>query len=179
MPPLITESPPAPAAAPAAFTTPPPRRMGHAAAELKFESAARIKAYLDQVSQFAKGPFRHARRLPDFQFVSLQGGPRDGTAKLFLITPGEIQELVGLITEPTKATDLLRLILDAAWSSRTRVDATGAERIGIVAHHLFLAKQASGIFLRVDSLDDKSLSKAFRDVQKQKPKDDAEEEGLL
>jgi excinuclease UvrABC nuclease subunit len=41
-------------------------RMKHAAAELRFETAAKIKAFIDQLSQFGKGAFRHARPLRDF-----------------------------------------------------------------------------------------------------------------
>jgi excinuclease UvrABC nuclease subunit len=164
---------------PAEFVAEQTWRMQAAAADLRFESAAKIKAYADQVSQFGKGPFRHVRRLEQFQYVSLQRGPREGTAKVFLITPGEIEEVAGLVAEPVKAADVLRVIVEGAWSGRTRVDATGAERIGIVAHHLFLAKQTSGVFLRVDALDDKTLARGFRELQKQKVRETGEEEGLV
>ena len=66
-------------------------RMQSAAGELRFESAAKIKTYLDQLSHFAKGPFRFVRRLEDFRFVTLQRGPRPGTAKVFLIRGGRIR----------------------------------------------------------------------------------------
>src|SRR5262245_10816158 len=72
-------------------------RMKQAAGALKFEQAKKIKSYVDSLSQLGKGPYRHVRRLRDFKFLSLQRGPRDGTAKLFLITPGVIEDIAGLV----------------------------------------------------------------------------------
>jgi hypothetical protein len=156
------------------------RRMQAAAAELRFESAAKIKAYLAQLAPLGKGPFRHVRPLHDFQFVSLQRGPRESTAKVLLITPGQIREVAGLIAEPTRASDLLRLLLELAAASPAEVDPIGAERIGVVAHHLFLSKQSNGVFLRLDALDDRALAKAYRDLLKQRVKEAGEDdEGLV
>ena len=47
-------------------------RMEAAARELRFETAAKIKSYIDSLSQLGNGPSRHVRRLSDFQFLSLQ-----------------------------------------------------------------------------------------------------------
>jgi excinuclease UvrABC nuclease subunit len=153
-------------------------RMKQAAAELRFEVAAKIKAFLGQISELGKGAFRYVRELKNFRYVSLQRGPRDGNAKVFLITRGDIEEIAGLIG----AGEILPLILEISRTSGSAlndVDGVGAERIGVVAHHLFAARQTSGVFLPVDGLDDKTLAKAFRDVQKQKVKDAADEEGLV
>jgi len=63
---------------------------------------------------------------------------------------------------------------------RGDVDEIGAERIGVVTHHLFLAKATHGAFLPLEQADEKSLAKAFRDVQKQKlPVDDEIGEGVM
>jgi excinuclease UvrABC nuclease subunit len=70
------------------------RRMEQAAAELRFETAAKIKQYVAELSRLGKGAFRHARRLNDFAFLSIQPGPRKGLAKLYLICPGDIQMLM-------------------------------------------------------------------------------------
>lgn len=156
------------------------RRMQQAAAELRFESAAKIKAYIDQLSQLGKGPFRHARRLQDFCYLTLQRGPSEGSAKVFLITPGSIKEVANLIAEPTRPADLLRTIL--AWGaelSGVGVDRAGAERIGIVAHHLFSPRSTQGVFLRLSDVTETSLAKAYRDLLKQKIAPDAEEEGVV
>jgi excinuclease UvrABC nuclease subunit len=129
-------------------------RMRQAAAELAFESAAKIKAFIEQLSQLGK-------------------------ARVFLITPGRIEELAGLIAEPGTTSDLPRLIFARTAEALGIVDETGAQRLGVVAHHLFLAKQSSGVFLRVENLDDKSLGRAWKELNKQKIADEADDEGLM
>src|SRR5947207_2870697 len=124
------------------------RRMQSAATDLKFEMAAKIKAHIDSLAQLRKGPFRHVRHLKDFNYLSLQRGPRDGLAKAFLITPGHIEEIAGLISEPARPSELMRLAFTlAAERASIAVDKIGAERIGVVAHHLFQAKAQHGVFL--------------------------------
>lgn len=152
-------------------------RMQHAAEAQRYESAAKIKSFLDSISKLGKGPLRHLRRLEDFRFVSLQRGGRDGTAKVFLITPGNIDEIAGLVGEPER---LMEIVRAGGAIQRGDVDEIGAERIGVVTHHLFLAKATHGAFLPLEQADEKSLAKAFRDVQKQKlPVDDEIGEGVM
>ena len=156
------------------------RRMQQAAAALRFEDATRIKAYIEQISQLGKGPFRHVRPLKDFQYVTLQRGPRAGTAKVFLIMPGVIEQVLGIITEPAYPADVLRHILGLAHDRRDfALDETGAERIGVVTHHLFQPKAKQGVFLPLDAIDEKALTKAFRDLMNQKPQDEAKGEGVV
>jgi hypothetical protein len=200
---------------PAAFVQEQTGRMQQAAAELRFESAGKIKAFIEQVSQFGKGAFRHARQLEDFRFVSLQRGPREGAAKVFSIAPGDVEEICGYVAtdasspiqspgrggpfDPSTSSGLLSRLrtrqarrlneslgelreLIASHPSRGQaIDRLSTERIGIVSHHLFLAKQTSGVFLRLDDLNDKTLAKALADLQKQPIKETAgdEDEGLL
>ncbi len=157
-------------------------RLEEAARDLNFEAAGKIKQYLDQLSQFRKGALRYTRRIEDFRYLSLQPGGRPGTAKLFLITPGQIEEIACLIAEPIRCSDLLRFIL--ARAAQAGIDATeqGTERIGIVSDHLFRAKRISGVFLHMDDLDDRALVKAFKELQKQKgqsPEQDDEDEGVV
>lgn len=155
------------------------RRMQQAAAELRFETAEKIKVYVEQLSQLGKGSFRHVRPMKDFTYVSLQRGPREGTAKVFLITPGRVEELASLIHKPTKASDLLRLILETAAARSPRIDQTGIEVMGVVAHHLFQARAVHGVFLPLADVDEKSLVKGFRDLQKQKVQEPTEGEGVV
>jgi excinuclease UvrABC nuclease subunit len=156
------------------------RRMNQAAAELKFETAGKIKAYVDLLSQLGKGPLRHARRLEDFAYVSLQRGPWEGTAKLFVVTPGAVEEVCGLTNEPARDGELLREVLEVVSRRRTRfVDSVSAERIAVVAAHLFKAKNSDGVILRVDDLDEKSLAKAYRDLMKQQGVEEEEGEGIM
>ncbi len=154
-------------------------RMKQAAAELRFETAAKIKAWVEQFAQIGKGPLRHLRTLEQFQYVTLQRGPRAGTAKIFLITPGRIDEVAGLITEPTHPGDVLRVILGLAHDRRDFViDDQGAERVGMVAHHLFQPKARQGVFVPLEHVDEKTLSKSYRDLMNQKPQDEAIGEGV-
>lgn len=153
------------------------QRMQYAAAELKFEAAAKIKQYAEQLAQLGKGPFRHARRLQDFSFLSLQHGPHEGTTKVFLITRGCIDEVIGIIDPDFRPAEVMRAALErAAEREKTPLDEQGAERIGIVSHHLFAAKSAS-VFLRLDTIDEKSIVKAYRDLAKRKAAEPQETEG--
>lgn len=154
------------------------RRMKQAAAALSFESAAKIKQYADSLGQLGQGPYRHVRRFRDFKFLSIQRGPRQNTAKAFLITPGQIEEVACLIDVPKIPAELMRYVLSLG-ADRTidSLDPIGAERVGLVAHHLFQsAKSAQGVFLPLDSIDEKSIIRAFRDVQKQKLDEPTENE---
>jgi excinuclease UvrABC nuclease subunit len=156
------------------------QRMKQASAELNFEAARKIKQYIDSLSQLGKGPFRHARRLRDFKYLSIQRGPRDNTAKAFLITPGRVEELCGLIDSPRQAGDFLRLALERSNATIDSLDPIGTENVGIVSNHLFQAKATHGAFLPMDSISEKSIAKAFGDVQKQKKEEPLEEtEGVI
>jgi hypothetical protein len=155
-------------------------RMQSAAKEMRFELAAKIKSYIDSISTLGKGDWRHLRRLRDFNFLSLQQGPRNGRAKAFLITPGLVEEIAGLPFEPSRPGDLLRHARERAAEHATdTVDAIGAERIGVVTHHLFQSKATPGVFLPLDTLDEKSITKAYRDLLKQPHDADADDEGVM
>ena len=155
--------------------------MRAAASELKFEAAAKIKSKVEQASQLGAGAFRHARRIEDFQYLSIQRGPRQGIAKVFLITPGRIEELAGLVAEPAHPGDILRLALGrAAEVAANPTDEQGAQVIGLVAHHLFVAKHSNGIFLLLCSISESALARAYRELCKQKLAESAEdEEGIV
>jgi len=155
------------------------RRMQQAAAELRFETAGKIKALVDRLSQLGKGPYRHVALLKDFRFLSLQHGPREGAARVFVITPGAIDEIGGLISEPASPAELLRLALEsAAGKCAERLDQPQTERVGIVTHHLFSGKHR-GVFLRLDTADEKAVVRGFRELQKQAPQEQTEGEGVL
>jgi excinuclease UvrABC nuclease subunit len=155
-------------------------RMKQAAEELKFEQAKKIKSYVDSLSQLGKGPYRHVRRLRDFKFLSLQRGPKDGMAKVFLITPGQVDDVAGLIGPPDAPGDLIAAAKSQVDSTPIdSLDQVGAERVGVASWHLFSPKATQGVFLPLDSIDEKAVIKAFRDLQKQKKEETAEEtEGI-
>jgi hypothetical protein len=155
------------------------RRMQQAAGELRFETAAKIKSYINELSVLGKGPYRHVACLVDFQFLCLQRGPREGQMKVFLIAPGRIRQIVCVIDEQFKPSDVMRLALTLAAEPAGQMDQPGVERIGIVAHHLFSAKATHGVFLPLGKLDEKSIFKAYRDLQKQTVEAESDEEGIL
>lgn len=155
-------------------------RMQAAAMDLNFEAAARIKQYIDQVAQFGKGPFKFARRLEDFRFLSVQPGPSAGLCKLFLITPGSVQLTACLVGPPISASYLLRQVLQVAQATPGDTTPQGVQRLGIVADHLLRPRKSGGIFLPLDHLDDRSLARAYRDLQKQKAApEDSDDEGVV
>jgi hypothetical protein len=157
-------------------------RMRQAANELRFEAASRIKQHIDLLSQIGKGPFRHARPLADFRFLSLQHGPRLGEAKAFIISPGGIEYAAGLIGEPVSASSLLRLVFERGQLPMAQpLTKTHVERIGVVSHHLFLAKAQQGVFLPLMDVDDRSLLRAYRELMRQKRAADEadDEEGVV
>jgi hypothetical protein len=95
---------------------------------------------------------------------------------VFLITPGEIEEIAGLINVPQHAQEVLALIPPlAAERCRDSLDQISTERLGVVSHHLFAPKSTHGVFLPLDGVDEKSIINAFRDVQKQKKEDASDE----
>ncbi len=157
------------------------RQMRQAASELRFEAAGRIKAKTDAIGQLGKGSFRHARKLADFAFLALRPGPRAGTAKAFLATPGRIEELVGLIAEPATPDELLHLARSMADQHRDAcVDEIGAQRIGLVSHHLFSPRQTPGSFLPLSGADAQAVVRAYRELQKQpEPETEPEAEGIV
>jgi excinuclease UvrABC nuclease subunit len=159
-------------------------RMKEAAAELRFETAAKIKGFIDQISQIGKGAFRYARLLGDFAYVSVQPGQKSGYARLFLVLPGRIEEVASLLSEPASASELLRTIfIQAEELSRGPLDAVGVERIGIVAHHLFSPKHSQGVFVPLAELADptgKALLKAYRSVARvEQAEVESESEGVV
>jgi len=123
--------------------------------------------------------YRHVALLKDFRYLSLQHGPREGTARVFVITPGSIEEIAGLIADPAKPGELLRLALErAAGQSAERLDQTQTERVGIVTHHLFSAKHR-GVCLRLDTIVEKAVVKGFKELRKQTPQEEIEGEGVM
>ena len=165
---------------PAEFIREQEARMAAAAAELRFETAGKIKQFVAQLRQLGKGPFRHARPVREFVFVSLQHGPRAGTAKVFLISRGRVEEVLGLLGDAPNPGAVLRVALErAAGLEAEPLDAAAAERVGVVAHHLFSGKHR-GVFLPLDTVDERSLAKAYRELGKQaQAAEEPEAEGVL
>ena len=140
---------------------------------------ASLLALIDRLSQLGKGPYRHVALLKDFRYLCFQHGPREGTARVFLITPGAIEEIAGLISEPLRPADLMRLALERAAGEHAQpLETSEIERIGIVTHHLFSGKHR-GVFLRLGTIDEKAIARGFRDLARQAPQEQVEGEGVL
>jgi excinuclease ABC subunit C len=152
------------------------QRMESAAADQRYEIAARIKVFVKQVSEFGKGAYRHVRRLEDLAFVTLQSGPVIGSAQVFLIVRGQIEQIACLIAEPIRPSELMAAILAA--SEQLHAAATDEDQIGVVSHHLFSAKQTGGIFLPLADISEKAILKAYKEVSRLKPAEDTEGEGV-
>jgi excinuclease UvrABC nuclease subunit len=165
--------------APAEYIREQTRRMQQAAGELRFETASKIKAYIDELSQLGKGPYRHVMRLTEFAYLSFQRGPKPGSMKIFLITGRSIAIISCVIHENFKASEVMRLALTTAAERVEELDQPGVERIGIVAHHLFSAKNTHGVFLPLAKIDEKLIAKAYRDLQKQAVVEESDEEGIV
>lgn len=152
------------------------QRMQAAATELQFELAGKIKQYVDQLSELGKGAFRHARRLKDFAFVSFEHGPRQETAKVFILIRGQIAEVLGITGPEFRASEVMRVALErAAELDAGPIDSSAVERIGLISHQLFSPK-TRGVLLRLDSIDEARIAKAYRELTKQKITIDEESE---
>lgn len=144
------------------------RRMHTAAEEHRFELAGQIHEHIKHLEKIGKGPYAQVRPLNAFSFLVIQRGPRDGTAKVFLVLPGGVIEVAGLISEPAGTASLLRHILElAAEHQALPMDDHGAEMVGLVSHHLFAGKRQTGVFVAMETLEPRVLVKAWRDCQKQ------------
>jgi len=88
-------------------------------------------------------------------------------------------EAVGVIGETIVAGQVLRVALErAAEREKAVADATAAERLGVAAHHLFSGK-AGGIFLGLETLDEKAIAKGYRELLKQPEPEMTEGEGVV
>jgi excinuclease ABC subunit C len=161
---------------PAHFLREQKTRMTQAAEDLRFESAAKIKAFVEQIAQFAKGAFRHVHRLEDFAYATVQPGPIAGTAKLFLIRSTGVEEILNVISPECRPSELMAAILTTA--EHRSPHSPDAELIGIVTHHLFWPKQSSGVFLPLAEISEPALAKAYKEISRQKPPEETEGEGV-
>jgi SAM-dependent methyltransferase len=134
------------------------RRMAQAAAELRFETAAKIRAYVDQLELLRKGRFQHARPLGEFAFVTLQRGPAVGKDKLYLVLPGRIEPILGLISDREGMPEGVNAIWNRVGGYAT--DPAAAEIFGLVARHLLAPKPGGGVFIPLSRLSPAALEAA-------------------
>lgn len=159
-------------------TNPAPERsrqeqnMQLAARELKFEQAGRIKTLLGQLSQLGTGPFKAVRFFHDWRFLAIGPGPKAGSAKLFLVTPGQIEPLASL---PGPSKELAELI-ELAQARARQAPSASAEEITITATHLL---RTPHLFLPLDGLSERALDKSIQSLRKQTSAEESPDEGVL
>ncbi len=143
-------------------------RMEQSAAGLRFETATKIKALLNQLSRLNQGPLRYARPLSQFQFVAIQPGPRRSQFKIFLILPSRVEAVSCLRSEPAEA-DFDELIA-VIQTRKTELPPAPArpDLLGLAARHLFSTK-SGGIFIPFASLNRDYLQAAIRTLAKSPP----------
>jgi excinuclease UvrABC nuclease subunit len=139
-------------------------QMKRFAAEMEFEAAGRVKSRIDLLSTLGGGAYRSIRPLGAFDYLSVQPGARKGTAKLFRVMAGGVQEIAGVRDE---AIDLAEL-LDVLKRPISTSDCPPGVLLGAVCHYLGSTKTASR-FLSLADLDEAELRKAIRAAMKVQP----------
>ncbi|HWB54452.1 MAG TPA: UvrB/UvrC motif-containing protein [Tepidisphaeraceae bacterium] len=155
------------------------QQMQRASADLNFERAAKIKSHIERINRLHAGQYSLLRSISDFSFVSLQRGPRAKCAKLFLITPTMIDEPLCICYSPNNWAEIFNFLSHRKNSaSSSALDQAAAERLAIVASHLFMPKK-QGVFLAWSDVNEATLARAYRQLGKQKESPDSVDEGMV
>ena len=142
-------------------------RMRHAAAALHFETAGRIKAFIEKLSALRDGPFRYLRPIEQFRFLAVMPGRARHTAKLLAITPGRVDPLLCLCQKPSSEAcdEVLRLGLAALAEPAMPIDtAVQREWLSLVTDHLFPSRRTPGVFIPIEDIDEGSVTAALVEV---------------
>lgn len=117
---------------------------GHAS-RLEFEQAGRMKARLATFTALGDGAHRGVRPIGEFRFISVQPGPRKGTAKLFLVDASSICEIVGIIDAQRASFEELVPLLSktssapSAWPAEVLLGTACFHLAGAKSGHRFVA----------------------------------------
>jgi len=139
------------------------QRMAAAAAELRFESAGKIKAYLDNLLALHKGPFRHVRPLDRLNYLCLTTGPKEHQAKAFVFANGQITESAGIVNIDQPQVELAQLVRSVPLPPAD--PARAAEHFGLLARHLFSTKADRARFIELADLNENALATALRELR--------------
>ena len=140
-------------------------RMKAAAAELRFETAGKIKAFIDGLRSLRMAERRFVRPIERFAYLSIQPGPQPGQAKAFLCGPGGVQEVLGLIGRPAELPPM-----------PVPAGPIDPERLAIVTSHLLAGK--SGAFIPADGLSPTAMWAAYQTASRQTD-ESTEDEGVV
>jgi excinuclease UvrABC nuclease subunit len=149
-------------------------QMDTAAKQLHFERAASLKARMDEMSHVRASHARHMRTLEEFVYVSIQPGPRKGTAKVFLATPAGVKELAAVVKTSSCPPEMLDLLRTAAADACDRQAHEVPTRVlGVVAHQLFSAGKSQGSLIHLSELTSARMERALKELSRAKPADEA------
>lgn len=145
-------------------------RMRDAAAALAFETAGRIKQYVDELRQLGSEPWRKVRPLSDFDYLVITpvGRRENAPCKLFRVAPGHIAELCGVMNPPGDPAELLELIRRHAANTAAApdpLDAARFEQLALAAQHLLRDDRRDALWLPVSQLTTDRLRAAFQTLQ--------------
>lgn len=142
------------------------QRMRDAAAGLAFETAARVRQHLDELTALHAGSFRHARPLGEFRYVVVCPLPRrpSSPCKLLLVTPYAVVETLGIFPRAAEVGAWLAHVLQTAETlpSGTPWGDVETERLAIAADHLLHDQPADAVWVPLSRLDADSLEAAVR-----------------
>lgn len=146
------------------------QEMKRLASALEFEAAGRVKGRIGLLQSLGGGSSRQIRPLGAFDYLSVQPGPRKGTAKLFRVRADGVSEVGGLRDESFDLAEV-RFLLNR---TPMRSGCPPGILLGAVCYHLGSSRTASR-FLGLESLDETALRKAVRAAMRMQPlPDDAE-----
>ena len=146
-------------------------QMKRHAANLEFEQAGKTKSLAATIAALGDGVFKGVRPIEQFRYVTVQPGPRKGTAKLFLVTLDGVAELAAICAETTPIADV-ESVIDRALVARSPWPADVL--LGTICFHLAGAK-SSARFVERNRLDADSLHALLKAAMKTETKEaDAE-----
>ncbi|QNN21962.1 hypothetical protein HED60_06650 [Planctomycetales bacterium ZRK34] len=130
--------------------------MQAAAKELNFEKANRYKAALKRSEEANAPPLWQMQPLDDFRWVTIQPGSRKGRARAWLIRGGVIEPFDEI--EVKTRTEQCAQLAERAAALRDQplgeIDTAGAERMGLIAWHLYHDTRGPGQWLHADDVTD-------------------------
>ncbi len=124
------------------------RRMQAAAATLRFEVAASLKARLDRLGEFDQSDYAHVRRGREFQYLAIEPGGTRQEARVFLVDRGTVDGPHALAYPPPPGpTDALLQRMGALGGEDRPVGPPERMRIGLLSQYLVSSTRRSGVLL--------------------------------
>lgn len=139
-------------------------RMDAAAGQLEFERASNLKSRMEDMSRLRGSIGRHLRRIQEFSYISIQPGPKKGTARVFLATRAGVRELAHAIDTPSCTPEMLNTLRAALVEASDQPGrGMSIREVGLVAHHLFSPPRSRGSFIHVSELTQTRVEQALKD----------------